>query len=297
MIDQNSVDYRQIWYDENTGQVTSLRKKEEDSVRSYFETGDIHKYVKDEIYVDPQVATFFAPQHELEHLVNRVTVCWQWLLNNQGHLADKRIRTNSSLDEQFSYTASELFGKLGFFFPDDFFLEVFSYLYGEEYNSENDFPITFESINWTPSNVLHRDHICSSILLGLNEYIFSLPATNSPYRSYKRYKSLFRYFLSIFPKIRRQCFETRLYDQFHEIDGERSGFMVNQIRIRMFMAQMDGIVTKGQKKKAFDKPPINDRVFYEALKLELNSLDMPDEYYLLMDFLREHGTDGIQLSA
>ncbi len=299
MINQKSQDYRQVWYDEDFGQTSDVTAKQEKSVRQYFEIGDIHQYIKNELYIDPYVATFYAPHHDLDHFSERVMACWDWMLSNLKHKENKLITENLTLEERFSVIFMQLFGRPGYLLPDEFHTQVFFMIYGTEYEPDRLSPIKIASHDFQPAIVTRPDDLCTTLIMGLRDYLFKTDENEfrRQYKTYDRYKPLTGYFLSIFPKINSECFELTLYDRFHSINGRRSGFGHNQARIRSFIAQLWGIPTKLQVEDGLDAPPINDIEFHAYLKKSIEGLTMPDEYYRLLDFLIESGTDGIQMSV
>ena len=111
MKEITAVDFknRDVLYAENIYYEPDINPEQEKSVRNYFETGDIDKYLADDLYIEPVIATFFPPQNDIEHFDYRIKRYWEWVLINMGRESDCRKEKYLSLDEQFERTMINLY--------------------------------------------------------------------------------------------------------------------------------------------------------------------------------------------
>lgn len=289
-MNQESASYREFWYNECTLALT-MSAREERSVKTYFESGDVDAYLADELFIDPAIATFMAPQHQLDHFKNRVERCWNWLMENEQHPANKRARRRLTYDEQFSAALFALFIKSGNFFPDDFFSEVFSFMYGDYYDATRVFPVSLKFDGKPLVNTIRADELCTQLMTGIRKYLFE--TDEHDYFSYSRYKTLLPFFLSILPKMSVECFDTKKYGRFHKVNGKRSGLGSSQARVRRFFASLLGV---SYDQDSNTQIQINDFEFHEHLKSELATVNMPESYSVLLEFIEEYGAESLNMS-
>jgi hypothetical protein len=296
MNEMTAVDFknRDVLYAENIYYEPDINPEQEKSVRNYFETGDIDKYLTDDLYIEPVIATFFAPQNDIEHFDYRIKRYWEWVLINMGRESDCRKEKNLSLDEQFERTMSNLYSIAGTLFTPEFFGEVFELTYGVSYDQDRLFPITFGKESWQPKivqkNITSR---CTELMVRIDSHIFRAPEKQRFLEPGFRYT--INYFISMLPLIDIECYQTELYARKHKINGKKSNYLTYQSRVRGFLAHLEGFdddVTASDDSGL----RVNDVESWQKLKDGLSRQKMPDQYYALLDFVKKHGSEARYVS-
>lgn len=256
------------------------------SIRRYFDSGDIERYIGEEILISPYVAIFGAPQHDLGHFKARIKGVWDWLLVNQGHLADSRDRKSETLNYQFVTVFEALLGEHGDLFPDDFFVEVFFWLYGERYDPVREFQFDLGPEKWVPKMEFDNGLFFNQLKFGVMDHLFGLKKDID--YSTQRYVPLMDYFLSLLPFIDIECYSKKRVKRFHKVDRKVSGLRARQCGLRRLIAYMHDIPGDKFLDEGYDHVPVNDQATLQKLKDGINSISMPNEYFELIEYLEAH---------
>jgi hypothetical protein len=285
-IRELAPEYREKRYQHIIRPYESENKESLESIRKYFETGDIEQYIAEEVLICPYVAIFYPPIHDLEHFKVRVKAVWDWLLSNLGRPADARDRKHEPLNYQFSIVFEGLFGQHGQLFPDDFFVEVFFWLYGEKYDPTREFQFGLRSEKWLPKMDFGIDLFFNQLNYGIKDHLFGLEKDID--YSTQRYVPLMDYFLSLLPYINIECYAKKRVKRFHKVDGKASGLRAEQCGLRTLIAYMHDIPGDKFLDEGYDHVPVNDQASLQKLKDGINSISMPNEYFELIEYLEAH---------
>jgi len=111
-LHQISFDHttRDAIYEAKVLRIPDLTAKKEKSIRNYFETGDLDKYLGDKLYIAPELAMFLAPQHEMDHFIDRTKRVWSFILENEGKTYVDAGSSKETRDKKFSNAFSHLTG-------------------------------------------------------------------------------------------------------------------------------------------------------------------------------------------
>ena len=261
-------------------------------------------------------AFYWGGASNLETLVERLTVFTEWVLEDRSHRALKLSEFNGqddqSLDKRFSGVLSCLFGELGNFLSNRVWQEVFSWFYGERFDPNRQFPLTFGKEQWRPELLFNaskygyaKDDFLFNVLSKTNFYFFRDRKDHYLYREdeggdydyFARYKLLVGYLLSMFIHLNKACYSLKRYKRhMKDENGNRVNYWAWQSRMRIFIANMNGIFYEDELDDNGKPFASRDPELFESFRKEFSQLNLPEEYYRLEQFVIKHGEDYIYAS-
>jgi len=255
-----------------------------------------------------EVAVFFGGKQSLDAFVYRLTTFTEWVMEDREFRGMNRLDYNRDLkketfEKRFSYILLTLIGGKGDFLPDDVWQQVFLWLYGDTYDPSRQFPITFGEEQWCPElfsagSLGIRDNFLFRVLSGSAKYLFR--DDGDEYDYFKRGKPLVNYLPSVLPHLNKACYVLKRYKRrnFDE-HGNPVSYSSWQAIMRGFIAKMNGVRPSWELEELEDEnEPVfkRDPEMFEWLKIEMNKLDLPEEYYQLEEFVLKHGENYLDAS-
>jgi len=278
---QYSVDWciERYFRGESTGEV--------DAFKTYNITGDVEAYIQSGVSLRGSDVLYRSPLLNLDDLLPQLKCYWDWVAEdpeNHCHEYEK----SKSIDERFTSIFQELV-RGGERFPVGLLEDLFFWVYGKTYEPERQFPMTFGPNQWRPKLDFDIDFMCSSLQSGIRRYLmgYNLHSRDKAIATF--YKSVIDYFLSIYPYMSTDIYSLELYPQNYSENGvsiNKSGY---QIATRWFIAGLHNILTLYEDDDGITELVIHDQETMDYLKAGLAKLNMPDEYYRLVDFVKETG--------
>jgi hypothetical protein len=274
------IDVRKCWLYDVLYYHPDLSKPQGKAILEYFENGDFQKYISDEIYIDPYVAMYFAPQENLTHLEQRLEATWNWAIENSKHSENNFDLTNNSIEDRFNKVLGGLFFKYGEMYSSGFFADVFLYFYGKEYSPMCKSPVAIGPDKVQPTLTINPTSFGTQLAYGIRDYLFQ----RKPELLFdtQRYKYLIDYFISLLPFIDEVCYAPELENR--KKRGNNSAY---QNRIRGLLLPLYGYPTKYERKDGFLEPQVNDEKARDYLKSKIEGLTMPDSFLKLINLIKQ----------
>ena len=255
---------------------------------------------------------FWGGKGSVDAIINRLKVFTEWVLEDKDYRARSWFdyseydeAQETTFEQRFSYIFSGLFHDYGQFLTNETWQEVFLWLYGNSFNENRQFPLTFGQDQWRPPTLFandlgySRDAFFFNILSSVDDYFFC--DDESEYDYYLRYKPLVEYLLSMFLHLNKSCYELKRFKQ-HTTDenGKRVNYSGWQYMMRTFIAHMNGICIYddydydlGDSDEPFSR---RDPELFLNFRKKFSQLNLPEEYYRLEQFVIKHGEDYIYAS-
>lgn len=241
---------------------------------------------------------FIGDEASLDALKHRLRVFTEWVMQDPEFRGTPAIdfKNEISLAERFSRIFYSLFHDFSAFFTNEIWQEVFLWIYGEKFDPNRQFPMTFGAEQWRPelwpqdNTAFYLDNHYFNILSNVDRYFFI--SSEDEYDYYARYQPLVRYLLPLLPKLNKACYRI---ERFKNFEKDQNGNVVNyngwQAMIRRFIAHMHGIYDSYELEDNGLPIPPRDPELLAYFKQEFAKLDMPTEYYSLEKFVLEKGSE------
>jgi hypothetical protein len=260
-----------------------------DAFKNYYNTGCVETYIQSGMPLRGYAILYRSPLLNLDDLLPQLKCYWDWVAedpDNHCHEYEK----SRSIDDRFTSIFQELV-RGGERFPVSLLEELFFWVYGKTYDPERQFPMTFGPNQWRPKLDFDIDFMCSTLQRGIRKYLmgYNLRARDKEIATF--YKSVIDYFLSIFPYMSRDIFSLELYPRNYSEDGVLINKSAYQIGTRWLIAGLHNILTLYEDDEGITELVIHDQEAMDYLKAGLAKLKMPDEYYRLVEFVKETGFD------
>lgn len=263
--------------------------EEIDAFRAYNESGNVDAYIKSGMPIRGYDVLYRSPLKSLDDLLPQLKRYWDWVAENPKKCCHEDEKTRS-LDERFVIVFQVLV-RGGERFPVSLLEDLFFWVYGKTYDPEREFPMTFGPDNWRPKLGFDIDFMCSELQVGIRRYLmgYNLRAREKEISTF--YKSAIDYFLSTYPHMNTDIYSLELYPQNYAENGVSVNKRGYQITTRWFIAGLHSIFTLFEDDEGITELVIHDLETMDYLKSGLAKLKMPEEYYRLVEFVKDTGFD------
>lgn len=265
--------------------------------KEYFFTGDLDKYIKGELQylkrigldenmriIDFSKAILYTPANTLNQLENLIQHVAQWYEVNNDSLEAGFLNIKKNLFiESFSHFSS---------IPEHGFCpnlahEAFFWVYGDTYSAKRTFPIPLGETKWQPILGSH-DVLFGLLVQSFYEYFFkknfkdlSIEKRRMKYQD-DRYLD---FLLTLLQCIDVEFFDLKLFDRDH-ITSSGVEMGVQQYMLRALFMGLYGYnvpLFSGT-----DEFYCRDQELCGRLKEKVRLLDMPDEFFTFINFIKEY---------
>lgn len=290
MIDRKPLDCttREEIFNAKVLRISGLTAVKKRSIRNYFESGDIKKYLSDEKYIDLDIAMFLAPQHAFSHFIERFSLAVEWLIKNKDHKANFSYPRNVSLDHKVQYAFSCLFTEYGALLPPALFAEVFDFSYGEKFVAKRQLDISIGRDKYSPT--LERLFIGTFVRLlqklNSNAYL----GLKKQRISTEPFVHALEYFIGMIPDLPVRYLALKLFDD-SSIESERD--RINQFNVRTLIANVNLVLTDEHTDYGLKQVPIDNQFIHDQLVDAFASAPYQQEYNELVNFLKSRGEDCV----
>jgi hypothetical protein len=256
---------------------------------AYYNTGSVADYINSGVALRDSMILDMSPIGRLEELLPQIKIYWDWVVEDPTKHTHM-VFNAKSLEERFILFWSQLV-RGGERFPVSLLEDLFFWVYGKTYDSERELPMTFGPNNWRPKLDLDIDFMCSQLQRGIRKYLmgYNLWAREKEISTF--YKTSIDYFLSIYPHMSKDIFSLELYPQNYSENGVLVNKSSCQIGTRWFIAGLHNILTLYEDDEGITELVIHDQETMGYLKSGLAKLKMPEEYYRLVEFVKDTGFD------
>ena len=254
----------------------------------FFHSGNFEKYIDECISVGrkPVVGLSYIfycnPNRDFELFINNFIAYWNWVLA----IPEDRLPTSNGVDVLDKVDVLEGMIKIvgGVHTP---FLDpvcsvkLFKMIYGEIYQKENIFPFSLGPDNWQPTITVDPYFMFSRMLSSIQYYLFEPNCAIG----HRQCIELIGYWFSVVPLVQ----DERLYDTvfYDDSDGD---FERRQRQVRCFLANLHNYNVWECEMLVL---PHNDPEMEDYIKYKLSTLDMPKNYYKLLDFIHKHKEESL----
>jgi hypothetical protein len=271
-------------------------RKQEGALFEYAETGDIEKFISEGGPLVDQYSIFYIGGNAtLEALKQRLQLFWDDVVDNpEKYKGQFRFESHKTLADWFSIWPSGLLtSRNGYFFSNELFAEVFFWMFGESFQAERDFPMSFGSAGnrWTPKLHIDANRYGHRIRSEARRFFFDMS------RSYDvdpgRIKPILDYYVSLVPHISQYCYSKTLIDR-KELDsnGVLTSRRSHQHSMRDLLAKSLNVLREGEKERGFTQVIVSES---EELRIFLDKVESVtpflDDYHALVEFIKESGSE------
>lgn len=270
------------------------KSRELAAFRDYFKTGNIEKFIENGgSAIDPNSIFFVGANPTLENLKHRLQLFWDDLIiRPDKYKSSIHISKELPIESLFQKWANNCVSSFyNFFIPTELYAEVFIWIYGEEYEEEKLFPLSFGPNNWAPTVNCNSDWLATTLLAKASDYFFDV--YDEYHEDPERVVSLLGYLCTTLPFTSKEIYYKDLFELRHQnLNGEYSGFSSKQSAIRIFIARANGILHEDQVENGIEEIIIRkpDQLVEFRREFE-NALPYPELYLDLVAFVKDAGEE------
>lgn len=230
------------------------------------------------------------PSRDFDHLLENIQHFWDWVLADSENRLPNRSdgRTKADIQSYFEAPIIRLGGRGSSVLDPLCSARLFLMAYGEIFESERIFPMSFGQGKWQPVVKAEPQKQFFTIMSSLEHYLFD-PAFDILER---QCLMLLDYWFSTIPLLS----DTRIFDTVlhHDIKlADRRRLSHKQMNVRSLLAGLSGYaVWQERGSKLIHKDPELE----EYVRERLAAIEMVPEYYRLLDFIRKHKDNSLDAS-
>lgn len=188
-----------------------------------------------------------------------------------------------SLEEYFVNTCVKI-ADWSYFQSSELMAKLFLWVFGPVYDSQRFFPLPLGPEQWQPKLNINPNNLALFLLRGICSYLFS---TEQDEKNLK-YQFIGDYFISIFVQIDSDVYAMTFLESDHiKENGNRVGDNWQYI-LRRFIANLEGVATHLEVRKNNGEIYHNDLPYENQIREGLKKLDLPKEYYDMVEFVHKH---------
>jgi hypothetical protein len=247
--------------------------------RDYFFEGDVAKAIETGKFNGFRSILFWSPANNLKDVESIFSYYWKWFL---GYEDKERICQNHGCLSPEEYLNSILIDIAGwtYFLPEELAAKIFLWVFGDTYICNRDFSLLLGDHTWVVPITVNSHDLAFYLLRGVKSYLFSYKYDPM----FKKYVFLLQYFLSVF-----SCLNSKIYTKSRVDKNVKLFNNSDQIMVRWFIANLEGVVTKREIKKNNSEVPHNDLEKEVEFRKGISELNLPVEFYQLVKFIHLHG--------
>jgi hypothetical protein len=275
------------------------KPKEFAAFREFFETGNIEKFIEHGgSAVDPNSIFFVGANPTLDNLKHRLQLFWDDLLSHPDRYSNSiHIPKDLPIAQLFQKWADSCVSSFEeFFIPTELYAELFTWIYGEQYEAERLFSMSFGPENWRPIISCNADWLATRLLSTASDYFFDMHEEYS--EDPRVVVPLLGYLCSALQSTSEEIYYKKMFELRHrKLDGEYSGFSSKQSVIRGFIARTNGVLLEDEVENGFEEIVVSNPDHLDAFKKEFEaSLPYPDLYHELTVFVTDAGEEYLWAS-
>jgi hypothetical protein len=265
-------------------------QSEVEALHNYSISGDIESFIANggEL-VDQDTIFYVGGNASIESLKYRLSVFWNDVIDRPERYKDGvRFSWDGSLDDWFMSWPHNIWSRNAYFFSNELFSEVFFWIYGETFEAQRVFPMSFGNEKWQPTINISADAIVQSLLNRFCDYFFDLD--EEYFIDPARVIPLLDYFMSAVPHISDGCFSVNLADRWDEDqDGKRTNLRGHQSTFRKYIASLHGVLSDWDLECGRSEISIYKPAELKMFNEKFESLPLPTGYRELVAFIKESG--------
>lgn len=254
-------------------------KEEVEFRRKYFFEGDVKYLLTDSFEVTLYNVINCSPFDDTNLLVECISEYWFWVLESPSNrdyhemVPDLNDRFMASMHAIFSYKDDNL--------NPDVCVGLFFWLYGDVYKGDRALRLSYDEKTTTIPISIDIDKLCFDLLDGIIKYLWYRDEGENIYI----FKAFIPYFLSIYSKMSPICFGLTLPEEEFETSNGKKYYRKYWIWNRWLLTTLNGFISEYEEEEDIEELISNDKVTLSNLKEGLSNLEMPDEFYILEEFV------------
>ena len=277
------------------------KNSELDALKAYISAGNVDDFLQNGGQViDPSSVIYLGANLTLENIKDRIGKLWLYLERSKNDYNNHlNFPKTGSLNEWCVSGIKSLSTRnYGRYLDNDVYSDMFKFVYGARFNNQHKLDIECENQNVEFMIDVDPTSQFALLLGGISRHLFHMEQeyTSDP----ARVTGLYDYFFSCLPYIDNNIFSIKRYPRRHKNDnGKLSNYSSKQARLRYFIGWTYGVLERIEiEHYKFEKVRVCDDDELQAFKNKFETLiSCKEEYFALVDFIKEAGPDYIDASS